>query len=157
MILMLPDEEGASNGPATLYMVPRDAIRAWIKMTPKLNDVLTSLQRLAYDQAMREHPVEMEEWLEKDGDDSFIDKIMMSKGYVKVFTSLSIAAVVDYRETLGKEEFEEYAVHDPEILEEFYSDTNWRGYTPEDGLTEKYQGKERFEYEDGKVTMKPID
>ena len=58
LIILLPDDEDRVDGPASLVMVPRDAIMAWIKMTPELSEAYKTLQLHMIKKLMMTNPAE---------------------------------------------------------------------------------------------------
>ena len=150
-IILLPDLENSTDGPATLYMIPKDAITAWVKMTPELNEAMEALRKMAFGQAFKLHPEKMTKFMNGDDsqlDDELFDSIMADPKFKKTITIIHIAAMVDYRNTLGNEEFDDsYKVKDKEIIEEFVEKAEWNAYDSTDGWATGETVKERVSYD----------
>lgn len=163
LILLLPDDAEKSDGPATLFMVPRDAINAWINITPELNEALEKLRAIIISKAVKKDPEKMKHFLlneEVPLDDTLINDIMKDGDYLKVMTTISIAALVDLRNTMGHDEFNSsYTVTDREIIEEFTTNASWKLYDPTEGWASPVAIHDVIDYspDSGTVTIKSVD
>lgn len=161
IIVALPDDEDDDNSPSSLYMVARDLLTSWIRITPDLEEERKKLADHLLVRALSEHPEEAMEAINNkgEGDDpnrfDFMQKILNDTQYGKHLSALMVSAMLDYRETIGKEEFqEEHLVTDSEIISLFTEETAWRSYTPEEGWSESFKGGEKLKQtEDGKVLV----
>lgn len=158
-IILLPDEDHSSKGPATLFMVPKDAVKAWVKITPELNEAMDKAKKLAFNKAFEAYPDKMNKFMNGDDsqlDDELFDSIMADPQFKKVITTIHVAAMVDLRNTMGHEEFDgSYVVKDPEILEEFVERADWSAYDSTGGWAtgESVKDKVSYDRESGNVNI----
>lgn len=162
-IVLLPDDEHTLEGPATLYMVPRDAITAWINCTPVLNEAMDKVRKLAFSQAFKAKPEKMKKFME--GDDSQLDNELFTAvtedpKFKTLMTTIHVAALIDFRNTMGHESFDnDYTVSDPEILDVFGNKAKWTAFDSKDGWAtgDKVANKVHFKEGDGKVSVESLD
>ena len=163
MIILLPDDENTLEGPATLYMVPREALNAWVKITPELNEAMEKVRKLAFSKAFQIHPEKMKKFMEGDDsqlDDDLFESIIEDPQFSKVMTTINIAALIDYRNTLGHEEFDKsYRVSDPDIMETFVAKSKWKAFDSHEGWStgEEVNNKVHYDKESGNVSVDSLD
>ena len=158
VVISLPDDDADSSGAATLFAIPRDAIQAWIKMTPMLSEAMNDLKLAATKAWVAENPAEALKALKgrvEDMDMSSVQSLMERPEFSKIYSTIVVAAILDMRKTWGIEDFhKDYAITDPEKARELVDDQPWKSYKNGRGWADREAGNETLTVQDdGSVHM----